>query len=134
LDDGIINEYLFGWNRQGQYYTFADTLESGYGYWLFSYVDCELVMVNNSIDYDDYITTVDSGWNTVGVPDKQMVNKSDLLVNDVPWDTAVSNGWVSDYVFGWNEIGQSYTFSNTFEPGQAYWVYAYQQCVLRRNT
>ena len=30
--------------------------------------------------------------------------------------------------------GLDYNFANEFNPGEAYWVYASQECVLKRNT
>jgi len=56
-----------------------------------------------------------------------------LTKTDVSWNTAVSNGWISDYVFGWDRSGQSYNFADMFMPGHAYWMYAYQPCTLRRT-
>ncbi len=128
----LINQYLFGWNRSVQTYTFERNLEPGYGYWMYAYQPCELWNLYDPIQPDNYVTNLELGWNIISIPDNQLVNKTDLLVDDLPWDTAVSNGWVSDFVFGWDEIGQSYVFSDVFEPGQAYWMYAYQQCVLKR--
>ena len=133
LDDGIINQNIFGWNRTGQYYTFANTLKSGYGHWVFAYDDCELWVENISPNNDEYITTIDEGWNAIGIPYDQPVDKDDLLVDGIDWNTAVSNGWVSDYVFGWNKVGQLYVFSNVFETGHAYWMYAHQECCLAKS-
>jgi len=128
----LINQYLFGWNRSIQTYTFERNLEPGYGYWMYAHQPCELWNQYDPIPPDTYVTNLELGWNIISIPDNQLVNKTDLLVNNVDWNTAVSNSWVSGYVFGWNEIGQSYVFSDVFEPGQAYWMYAYQQCVLKR--
>ena len=126
--------YLFGWNRLIQSYEFADVLHPGYGYWLYSSSDGELWIVDIHMDYDTYITTVEEGWNIMGLPYYNLVDKTDVLVDDESWDTAVSNGWISDYLFDWDETGQTYVFSDTFIPTEAYWLYAYQPCVLKRNS
>jgi len=60
------------------------------------------------------------------------VEKDDLLVCGVSWGTAFSNGWISDFILGWNRVTQSYTFDDTLMPGYSYWLYAYQQCILKR--
>ena len=133
VTNGYINDYVFGWNRLGQSYIFADTLEPGYGYWVYAYNDCELWIENMSFSFDNYITDLETGWNIVGVPYDQNVNKTNLLVNDIPWADAASAGIINDFVFGWSRTGQSYTFADTFEPGYSYWVYAYQQCTLGRS-
>lgn len=125
--------YLFGWNRLVQSYEFADMLYQGYGYWLYSQEDGELWIVDIHMDYDSYITTVEEGWNVMGVPYYDLVDKTDVLVDDVPWNTAVSNGWISDFVFDWDEPGQTYVFSDSLIPTEAYWLYAYQNCILKRN-
>ena len=131
FDEGIINNFIFGWNRLGQYYTFADTLEPGYGYWVFSYENCELWILNETVIYDEYITTLNMGWNSIGIPYHEPVQKTDLLVNDVNWNTAVGNGWVSNYIFGWNQNGQYYKFSDTLMPSKSYWMYSSQTSTLK---
>ena len=125
--------YLFGWNRLIQSYEFADVLFPGYGYWLYSSEDGELWIVDIHNDYGTYITTIEEGWNIMGIPYYIQVDKTDVQVDDESWNTAVSSGWISDYVFGWNPLAQSYEFTDTFDPGQAYWLYAYQNCVLKRQ-
>jgi len=128
----IINNYLFSWNRISQTYTFSNTLEPGNGNWLYAYKTCELLIENITITSDDYITDIEIGWNIVGVPYNENVSKTDILVNDTDWDTAVGNGWISDFVFGWSRTGQNYNFADTLMPGYAYWMYAYQPCTLKR--
>ncbi len=129
----IINNYLFSWNRLGQVYTFSDTLVPGYGYWMYAYEDCELWIENITLIYDNYITDVEQNWNIISVPYDQNVSKTDILVNDIPWDDAVTAGIINDYLFGWDRDWQGYNFADTIMPGYAYWVYAYQQCTLKRN-
>ncbi len=125
--------YLFGWNRLIQSYEFSYVLYPGYGYWLYSNDDDELWIIDIHTDYDSYITTVEEGWNIMGVPYYNLVDKTDVLVDGESWDTAVSNSWISDYMFDWYETGQSYVFSDTFMPTEAYWLYSYQNCILKRN-
>jgi len=132
--DGIVNDFVFGWDRGTQSYNFASNLEPGQGYWIYSYVDCEFWIESFTPVYDDYITDIETNWNIVSIPFDQPVDKIDILVDDVPWDTAVGNGWISDFVFGWSRAGQSYNFADMFIPGYAYWIYAYQPCTLKRTT
>jgi len=128
-----ISDYLFGWSRTGQSYTFSDVLNPGEGYWLYSYVDCELWIESFIPVYDDYITDFETSWNIMSVPYDQTVNKTDILINDMAWNDAVTAGIINGYVFGWDRDGQSYTFADTFIPGYAYWMYAYQECTLKRD-
>jgi len=136
ISAGIINDFVFGWDRNYQSYKFDDTLEPGYGYWLYAYEDCELWVENISSISDEYVTHLEENWNIVGIPQNQSVNKINIAVNynsgDHTWAEAVSDGIVNDYVFGWNREGQSYSFIDTFEPGDSYWVYASQKCTLKK--
>jgi len=133
VTNGYINDYVFGWNRTFQSYNFAYTLEPGYGYWLYAYEPCELWVEKITITPDDYITDLEADWNIVGVPYNRPVNKTDILVNDISWSDAVTAGIINDHVFGWDRSGQSYNFADTFMPGYAYWMYAYQPCTLKKT-
>jgi len=128
----LINSFMFGWNRTQQTYTFESNLDPGYGCWMYAYQPVEIWIQEDTAPVDDNITDLEQGWNIVGVPHDQPVNKTNILVDDVPWITAVGNGWISDFVFGWSRTGQSYIFADTFMPGYAYWMCAYQPCVLKR--
>ena len=130
-NDGVISPYLFGWNRTTQSYEFANVFKPGQGCWIYSYESCEIWYQYDSTIDDSYITELKTNWNIISIPYSQHLEKTDLLVDDVSWYTAVSNGWISDYVFGWNSVGQSYEFSNLFEPGKAYWLYSYLECHLK---
>jgi len=39
---GIVNNFIFKWNAAGQYYDFANDADPSYGYWLYSYEQCQL--------------------------------------------------------------------------------------------
>ena len=134
VSNGYVNNFLFGWDRNSQSYTFVDTLVPGYGYWLFAYEQSDLWVENITIKSDNYITDVMNNWNIFSIPDNENISKEDILVDDVNWNTAVGNGWISDFIFGWNRAGQSYQFSITLNPGEAYWLYSYQPCTLKRNS
>ncbi len=134
VDEGIISPFLFMWDRVLQRYDFTNEIIPGYGYWMYTFEDCSLWTFNYERNFDDYISTLESGWNVVGTEFDYPISEDDALVNNYTWTQAVTNGLVSDYIFGWDRISQSYTFSSTFEPGEAYWIYAFEPCVLKRNT
>ncbi len=126
----ILSDFIFGWNRASQFYTFADSFEPGYGYWVFAFEECTLILEGMIPNSDDRITLIEPGWNVIGLPFVRFTDKVDVLVDDVDWNTAVGNGWISTFVYGWNQVGQYYIFSDVFNPGFCYWVYASQICVL----
>ena len=70
----------------------------------------------------------------MSIPYDQPVNKTDVLVNDTSWSDTVIAGLIDNNVFGWNSVGQYYFLASTFNPGDAYWLYAYQPCRLKRIT
>ncbi len=126
----LISEYVFGWNRTYNYYTFANDLVPGYGYWLYSSVNASLTSAQGSIINDSYITDVDGGWNLVSVPSPVDFNKLSINISHnntlYTWNDAVSASLISTYIFGWNDDMNSYQFSNWFISGSSYWVYSYQ--------
>jgi len=129
---GVINYYIFGWDRIGQYYYICDNLKPGFGYWIYASQPCMLFVENITNIPDEYITDLQSNWNIFSIPFNQSIDKIDMLADDVEWNTAVANQWVNNYLFGWNRAGQYYEFADTLLPGYAYWMYAYQPCTLKR--
>ena len=134
IDEGIISPFFFFWNRVSQSYEFVDVLHPGYAYWIYAYKNCGLWTLCYERNFDDFISYLEPKWNSVGIEFDYEINKYDILVNGVPWSEAVSDGIISDYVFGWNRNTQSYIFKDLFEPGNAYWVYSYIPCTLKRST
>jgi hypothetical protein len=129
----IVSDYIFDWNRFSQTYIFSDILQSGYGFWVYSYEDCEIWIENIIVPPEDpYITHLETGWNIVSIPSYENVSKSELLIDDAIWSYAVSQGWISDFIYGWNRPYQYYEIANTLMPSYSYWFYAYQPCTLKR--
>jgi len=133
----IVNDYIFGWNRDSQTYEFANILTPGFGYWLYAYDGCELRAESVTILPDTYITNIKQSWNIIGVPNDQNISKSNIIVDysgtNYIWADAVTAGIVNNYVFGWSRATQSYNFADAFEPGYGYWMYAYYDCTLNRT-
>ena len=42
VENNIIVDYVFGWNRVGQNYEFADTFMPGHSYWMYTFQSCVL--------------------------------------------------------------------------------------------
>jgi hypothetical protein len=134
VDRGIISSFIFMWDRVLQSYDFTNEIIPGYGYWIYAFDDCSLWTPNYKRNFDDYISTLEPKWNVVGITFDFPISKYLVMANNYTWNEAVTNGLISDYLFGWNRLMQSYIFTDTFEPGTAYWMYAYQNCVLKRIT
>ena len=117
-----------------QSYYFCSVFNPGDAYWAYAFEPFELWCYYDPTPPDNYITELQEGWNIISIPFDQTINKTDLLVDDVPWITAVSNGWISDFLFTWDGNYQIYVYSDDIlEPGKGYWSFAYQQCILSKN-
>ena len=138
VSQGLVSDYLFGWNDMSQSYQFSDMLHPGKGYWMYCSADCSIRAENVSTGSDDYITSLSEDWNVVGCPQNNEVSKSMIEVTQdgsvYSWQDAVNAGILNEYVFGWNSLSQSYTFSDVFTPGSAYWMYTFLPCKLRTNS
>jgi hypothetical protein len=143
VTEGLVSDYLFGWDKDYQTYVFSNELEPGNGYWLYAYEDCTISLFNISKETNPVITTVDEGWNVISAASDQSIIKNDIIVNyndtDYSWSDATSGSYpldgplVSDYFFGWDRTTQTYVFSDVMDPGYAYWMYSYEPCMLKRS-
>ena len=70
----------------------------------------------------------------------QSVHKDNIKVSylgvNYTWQQAVDNGTILGFIYGWNDTSQSYITSDVFNPGQGYWIYAFENCDIwiTRNT
>ena len=39
VENGVLLDYVYGWDAENQYYEFVDVLEPSRGYWIWSYYD-----------------------------------------------------------------------------------------------
>ncbi len=135
VSQGIVSDYIFGWNDLSQSYQFSDVLAPGNGYWLYCSNECFIRVENISTPSDEFITSLSPNWNVIGCPQDISVEKSMIQVHydgsEYSWSEAVDNTILNEYVFGWNCLSQSYQFSDVFDPGYAYWMYSYVPCSIR---
>jgi len=136
ISSGLILGFTYGWGN-GVYYD-EQCLESGEGYWLWSYEDVDLLVPNEcEDDENNHITFLDVGWNLIGVPYTDDLDISTEVRVDYngfwyEWNDATANGYILQFVYGWNRPNQHYELTNTLESGYGYWVYAYEGCALKR--
>jgi len=135
VNENIILDHIYEWNRTNQNYDWVETLTPGYGYWMYSYKNCELrAKVDRNLTEDNFITDLLSEWNLIGLPDDEPVNKENISVyyngTQYSWQQAVDNSIILNFIYLWNEIDQSYEISDILFPGKACWMYAYVECRL----
>jgi hypothetical protein len=138
VTQGIVLNFIYGWIPETQSYNSSTTaLEPGQGYWMFCYNTCELWATGlSALSFDNYITEMAEEWIIVGLPNDIVVNKSQLLVyhngTQYNWSEAVTQGIVLNFIYDWNRTTQTYESDSTaLEPGRAYWMYAFDECILK---
>ncbi len=135
VNETIIVNFIYEWNRSNQNYDLVDSFKPGHGYWIYSYENCELrAIVERNLTDDSLITDLLFEWNLVGLPNDELVNKENISVyyNQVvyTWQEAVDNIIILNFIYLWDEINQKYEISDALVPGKACWIYAYFDCRL----
>jgi hypothetical protein len=137
VTSGILLNFVYGWSRSLQIYSIGGTFSPGEGYWVYSYKACNLSITTDTINDDTYISGLQQEWNLIGLPFSTPVNKADLIVvhngMGYSWADAVSNGFVLNYIYGWNPTLKNYEMSTVLNPGTAYWIYGYSSCSLKKE-
>ncbi|HWR27208.1 MAG TPA: DUF2341 domain-containing protein [Candidatus Thermoplasmatota archaeon] len=141
---GLVINSLAGWNRTSQNYYLTTTLVPGEGYWMFFYHDCELWAQGvSTTESSNEISQLLPLWNTIGLPDDTLLPKEDLhvLYENIlyNWTQATTNAnptgapLILKFIYNWSRPIQNYVMCNFLLPGEGYWLYAYQQCVLCKD-
>jgi hypothetical protein len=136
VDNGTILGFIYNYDRATQLYGLSDSLEPGYGYWVWAYYDCEL-MFYSSEKGTGHITDLQDNWAIMGMPYNNTIVKTSVNVTnnsiDYTWDDAVSEGIILGFVYGWDSTNQLFELCDSFVPGRGYWMYAYYDCVLKKE-
>ena len=136
IDDGYILGFLYNFNRTSQSYDgFSDSLEPGYGYWIWAYNNCTLLLYSNE-EGTGHITDLKDGWNIMGLPYRTSIEKTSTYIQNATgtysWNDAVSYGIILGFIYGWDIENQVYELCDTFEPNRGYWMYAHQDCTIKK--
>jgi hypothetical protein len=138
VTEGIVLNTIYDFVRGStQTYATTDTLEPGNGYWMWAYFDCQLLIASDAVG-TGHITDLQAKWNIMGLPYETSLDKTLLKIEYPPgttltWEQALSGNIILGFIYGWDTSTQMYMLKNTFEPGQGYWMYAYQNCVLKKG-
>ena len=136
VNSNVIIDSVFSWDNLNQSYMFSNTLNSGQGYWIYAHSPCYLWLKKYTIHTDNTITELQNDWNLIGSPFNTPFSKNNVTIEwnntNYSWSDAINIGLITNVFYSWNGTIQSYEISNTFEPGKAYWLYAYQPCVLKK--
>jgi len=112
-------------------------LQPGKGHWMYAYNDCDLWITSNTSNNDDLITDLLEKWNLIGLPYNISVAKENLTVlyngSEYTWQQAVDNDTVLGFIYRWNVTNQNYVNTDVLDPDEGYWMYAYYNCVLKKE-
>jgi hypothetical protein len=134
VTDGYVLDYLYNYDRVNQQYGFSNSLEPGYGYWVWANYDCTLLVYSN-VDGNGHITDLKVGWDIMGLPYRTSIAKTtthiDYSTVTYTWADAVTAHIILGFVYGWNSNSQVYELCDTFDPTRGYWMFSYQDCTLK---
>jgi hypothetical protein len=140
----LIDSNVFGWLRSQQQYYLADSLQPGYGYWLYSYTNCSLAVIGFSYpSLINFTTSLSTSWNTIGLIGNTTMDKTLLSIqfNTTMYNwtqaTTINNPTnapiIDPNIFEWVRAGGYYNLAQALVPGHSYWVYGYQNCQLHQQ-
>ena len=139
VGSNIILGVVYNWNRTAQSYNMKEALEPGFAYWMWAYHPCDLVICLDQ-PYQDgsLVSALEQRWNIMGLPYNMSLEKQNIIVHyngsDYTWQQATTGSppIILQYIYGWNRSSQIYALSDQLDAGHGYWMYAYQQCVLKK--
>jgi uncharacterized repeat protein (TIGR02543 family) len=82
-----------------------------------------------------YHISLKSRWNLISIPCYESVVKTDIIVwyDDAShtWAQAVADSIIMDAIYYWQRTTQAYTTTEILQPGEGFWVWAYEDCELQ---
>ena len=144
VSQGVILNFFYEWVRETQSYDIQDTLSPGSGYWMWAYHDCDVsILLNETPPEDVLITLLQTTWNIIGLPNDSPCEKENLVIRyegiDYNWTKATTNQnptggpIILGFLYDWNRGNQLYQLADALTPGSGCWMYAYYDCVLKRE-
>ena len=78
-----------------------------------------------------------TGWNALGVPVDETIHKDELIFvyagSDYNFTEAASAGIIVPFIYSFDRTLQYYDEVVDMNPGYAHWIFAYHDCVLKRE-
>jgi hypothetical protein len=123
FSDDVSTFYIYTYTfKEG--YKIDTTFTLGKGFWL-GLLDSAVVDFSGIPVKDTISTDLDKYWNIISTPYLTPITKGNIFVErsgvKIPFDSAVSSGWISSAIFGYDPRTKSYYISDTLEPWLGYW-------------
>lgn len=130
-DDFVNNPYYLWEYKQNVGYKIPEYFNFKNGYWLGALFNNNWDVRGKAIESDSTIQTLAYGYNIIGNNFVREILKNNLLFqkNNIQhnFSSAVSNGLISNTIFGYN--GNGYVSKDTLELFKGYWLAALQEDV-----
>ena len=134
----LIDANFFGWNKTEQTYELTTTLHPGEGYWMYCFKTSEMLMQCMKTPPAVNITNLQDKWNIISHPAATSITKTNLSIDHngtlYNWSHAVQQNIIDANLYGWNRINQTYDLQSILKPTEAYWMYSYNDCTVKKMT
>ncbi len=139
LSDTITNSYYdITGQPDGVYYYRVKGHNSEHNWGDFSTLEQIIVGQTN---LSTHITDLNQNWNFISPPFDECYDKTNMIIKYnqqyYDWTEATTSNnptgspLINAYIFGWDRPNQTYTITNTINPGEGYWLFSFQECELR---
>jgi len=123
LGDDLVNQYYIYYHHHYGSYNIPGGLSLGEGYWLGLVTESNIDVSGRLRKF--HSTSLEAGWHIVGSGLNTPIQVNEITVrsgsDEFTWAEAVSSGWVSPAVFGYNQATGDYELVDTLNPWDAVW-------------
>ena len=113
-----VKSPVYHYNTIERKYEIKDSIEPGYGYWIYLDSSCSINVDGDAVNLENIID-LKFGWNqisSISTPIEFQSIKGSCDVKGGPWR--------------YNPLTRMYEFASILEPGYGYWVYVSGECRL----
>jgi len=123
LEDDLVNQYFLFYHDAEGWYGTPGSLTFGQGYWLGVVTESNIDISGRLREF--HSTNLEPGWHIAGTGQNTTYSIADIVVatdsQELAWSEAVTAGWVSPAVFGYNQLTGTYELIDTLNPWDAAW-------------
>jgi len=124
ISDDIDTYYIYTYNSKGGY-KLDSTFTIGKGFWL-GLVNSAVIDFYGVALPDTISAELKKFWNIISTPYLSPIVKGNIMIEKLgaklPFDSAVSSGWISGALYGYDPLTKSYYLSDTLKPWNGYWL------------
>ncbi len=127
LSDDINDVYyLYSYKHGFGYYRIQDAIP-GVGFWAGFRSNVNTDFTGIAL-IESVKAQLSKGWNIISNPYLSSITGREIFVNKsfttLPFDSAISSGWISPVFYGYNPSTKTYFISDSLKPWSGYWFFA----------